>query len=614
MKNITLIFTVLIFVMSCGEKAKTSSSFSISLGALTSGAPQNGGVIITGHKLDDSANIQLGFTPGENLTVELENGMWEFAAVSWVGVNGEMFTGDHNCAYVAPIDLKGGDININFNLSPNVCNNIIAGGERFSESSHFSSADPVQFRVLKIRSCIITPATISGTSCLIGTEVGLTKSYRLVYGDQSDGIVKSLSSSCYNIDDQNEDGETHNIAIPIGDSNGTIFSYKILAFTEDNCGGSVVNYSFDDGIYNGSFIENKNVFVDNTLNGEFTYLFLEHNPLSFSLSHNPLFGFGSLGEVINNTSVQLTVSDYARIKGINSADTRIITVDDTSMFSPHEELMWLSNEEGIGGGDCSDFIPGVYNTVRVRHIIDATTLELYTPINHYKLDDGSIDVLNIPTAGLLTSSTGGSSFCSMQFIKMYNYENFTIDGGGATNFVKPLAYDKANGVGGVLALRVKNKLETMGSNVTISADEKGRASSDTYSYSSCPIGKKCAYLGNSGGGGIIFISAANLDLGAGNTTLTSSGVANGAGAGGSGGSIILKSHSIDLVSATNLQFTASGGNGSTIGGEGGVVQYSFCLNASSIDGSFGVTDVNGGAGSPNGLNGSVFDDTSFCPL
>ncbi len=199
--------------------------------------------------------------------------MWEFAAVSWVGVNGEMFTGDHNSAYVAPIDLKGGDMNICFNLSPNVCDNIVADGKRFSEPSHFSSASSLQFRVLKIRSCIATPTNVSGSSCLSGSDIGLTKSYKLVYGTKSDGFIKSLNSSCYNTNDQNEDGDTHNVAIPIGDSNGSIFFFKILGFTEENCGGDVADFKFEDGIYVGSTIENKNAFVDSSFNNEVTYLF-----------------------------------------------------------------------------------------------------------------------------------------------------------------------------------------------------------------------------------------------------------------------------------------------------------------------------------------------------
>mgnify|MGYP006077992713 CR=1 FL=1 len=614
MKNIIFIILAgsLLLMTSCGGKGKTNSSFSLSLGAVTSGTPQNGGVIITGRKIDDSAHMQLGFAPGEELSVDLENGVWEFAAVSWVGVGGEMFTGDHNCGYVAPMNLQGGDININFSLSPANCDDIISDGERFSDASHFSSAFPNQFRVLKIRSCLTNPITISGTSCMINGEKGLTKSYKLVFGD-SDGIVKSLSSSCYNISNQDDDGDIHHVKIPIGDNNGNVFSYKLRAYTDVNCSGDMVNYRFYDGIFRGLLDENKSSLIDNTLNGEITYLFLEHNPLTQSIDANPLFGFGDLGDEFINTNLDLTASSYSRIVGINAADTRIITVANSTLFSPHEEVMWLSNEEGTMGNACAGFVPGIYAAARVKKIIDSTTIELYEQIDHYILDGGTMDVLALPTGTSLAEATNTTMFCSMQLIKSSNYENLTIDGAGGTTYIKPFPYNKASGVGGVLAIKVKNKLRTEGSNVVISADQKGRAVGETFTYAACPAGKKCAYLGDNNGGGILFINAAHLEIDSTVTNLSSRGAVSGT-VGGNGGSILFIGHKIDVNSGKDIQLLASGGDGSSLGGDGGYVNYNYCLSDSTQIGTFSATDVTGGSASTAGLPGNDFSDTSFCPL
>jgi hypothetical protein len=615
MKHIIFILLTssLLLITSCGGKGKTSSSFSLTLGAVTGAATQNGGVIITGHKLDDSAHIQLGFMPGEELSVELENGVWEFAAVSWAGVNNETFTGDHYCGYVPPIDLQGGEENISFNLSASNCDDVIDSGDRFSDPGHFNSAVSDQFRVLRVRSCLSNPASISSSSCTLAGDKGLTKSYKLIFGD-SDGIVKSLSSSCYNIEDQDEVGESHNVKIPIGDSNGNIFSFKIRAFTGLECSGEIVAYPFYDGIFSGLAEENKQSIVDNSLDGDNTYLFLEHNPLTQTIDINPLFGFGNLGEVTLTADFDVPVASYSRIKGINSTDTRLITVDDSSLFLPHEELMWLSNEEGTMGNACSGFTPGIYGHSRIKSIPDSVTIELYEPIDIYNLDSGTTETLALPTGTSLSDATNTSMFCSMQLIKFANYENLTVNGGGGTVFVKPMAYDKANGIGGVLALKVQDTLKTEGSNVTISANEKGRASGDIFNYDACPTDKKCAYLGDNSGGGIIFINAANLEVDGTNTHITSIGANNAGGPGGDGGSILFNGNSVDINATRTLQFFGHGGTGTTLGGNGGSVSYNYCSSVSTNNGVFSTTDISAGTGSPDGSIGIEDNDTSFCPL
>lgn len=374
MKNLKsfLFMLVCLLIASCGKSEKVPSTFSLSLGSIVSGAPQYGGILISGRMISQDKHLQMAFRYNEDMVIELDEGVWEFAVIAWEGdsslVEGDrLFTGRHSCAYAPPVELSQADATVNLSLAYNTCADTFAGVERFSDASFMKSSQPNQFREISLRSCSALPTVASGTSCTsaMAQERGLTGSYRIEFGFAQGDVQysKPISSRCLNIDDQDDvtGGDHSYLNIPAGASLGAVFSPMIRAYTDDNCSGDEILYVLGQGLYNGISVADKNVKTDITLgsaiDSDSVIVFFEHNPNSQTVSYNSLFGYGNAGIEVLSSSISQTVSEYKRLTGINSLDPSFITVASTAGFSAHDEFLWLVNEEGATVGCGSDFVP-----------------------------------------------------------------------------------------------------------------------------------------------------------------------------------------------------------------------------------------------------------------
>jgi hypothetical protein len=634
MKNLKsfLFMLVCLLIASCGKSEKVPSTFSLSLGSIVSGAPQYGGILISGRMISQDKHLQMAFRYNEDMVIELDEGVWEFAVIAWEGdsslVEGDrLFTGRHSCAYAPPVELSQADATVNLSLAYNTCADTFAGVERFSDASFMKSSQPNQFREISLRSCSALPTVASGTSCTsaMAQERGLTGSYRIEFGFAQGDVQysKPISSRCLNIDDQDDvtGGDHSYLNIPAGASLGAVFSPMIRAYTDDNCSGDEILYVLGQGLYNGISVADKNVKTDITLgsaiDSDSVIVFFEHNPNSQTVSYNSLFGYGNAGIEVLSSSISQTVSEYKRLTGINSLDPSFITVASTAGFSAHDEFLWLVNEEGATVGCGSDFVPGIYSGNRIKNVVDATTFELYGPFNDYYLEGGSVDTLTIPTN--LANPTNTIDFCSIQMVRVANNSLITISSPGTDTTYDALAYDKANGYGGVLAIKAKVGVKTISSGAfvaTLSANEKGRVAGDTFTYAKCPSGKRCAYLGNGGvdgaGGGIVMVTTRKLGLYSSDLTITANAHTSSSGLGGTAGTIVIRSDEVEVASGKTLLINAVGGNGTSAGGDGGYISSLYCGAKLSNLGTI-TPDVSGGTGTAAGVIGSNVQDSAFCP-
>ena len=133
MKNLKLsflLFVLLLFSFGCaGPKEQTSVNtsfvFTSGLSALES---QTGGIILYGRNVNNKADAFTMIVDGDAKKIEVNNGSWEFLAVSWTGFNaalgtyGNSFEGEVRCSKVTDKVFDGGDVELSFTLNKANCN------------------------------------------------------------------------------------------------------------------------------------------------------------------------------------------------------------------------------------------------------------------------------------------------------------------------------------------------------------------------------------------------------------------------------------------------------------------------------------------------------------
>jgi hypothetical protein len=271
--------------MSCGKSIsdKKTSKVRFSNSAILSGIPQNGGILVLGHRLDDAHAFMIGLPDANiNKELDLDKGPWEFFAIGWEGDSGtgnRQLTGANRCGYVGVIDLNLDNQNIVFNMNKVNCTIPIPGeADPITSIDYVEPSDPTKFKRVEVRTCLTIPVTPSATDCTSGNGEGLALSYQIEYfgGIEKDHIEveteSSLFSACKGIFD------TPTLRIPVGDGNDSFLRPVLLTYTNATCSGQPIVYDFHDGDFNSTNSHpDKESLVDGIIVPAHTILFVEHN-------------------------------------------------------------------------------------------------------------------------------------------------------------------------------------------------------------------------------------------------------------------------------------------------------------------------------------------------
>jgi hypothetical protein len=634
----------MLLLISCGKKTANSSQAKISFfqgtsSMLGSGAQMNGGIVVIGHKVDDSEKFTMGLVNADDeKVIDLIKGQWEFAAIGWEGGAGGVFTGANRCAYSGIIDLNTNDVAITFNLDFATCANIPGHGAAVSNPAFMNTISSIvnQFKPVTMKSCATMtlpadPTTGSIPGC---SGAGLTGSFKFIAtgakkGGMGAGPLPSLQTNCISPLDANGMLVT-SFTLPVGNMvNGkkeNLMETALQAFQSADCTGAPITYQFNDSMYVGINQTNMKARAYSTAAATDTTLYIEHNAttISSNLGYTP-YGYGKDGDwVIPAGLFTQTIEDYGNISAIDSPASTI-TIQGTSAIgssgykiNPGDEIMWYVNSEATAGACGGGFVPGMFGFAQVTNkqinaISSNTLLTLDHSITNYQL--------SAPTPGPTTLAipTNLGTPCSIQAVRVPNYRNVIV--GANPVQIDVTQFVAGSGMGGLYPFRISNELKISGATgLVINATGMG----DTGATSSgCPStsGKRCLKMGsgtaNARGGGIVlgWINQINSSLSTSNFTIN----ANGADApngglgstGGSGGFINTKVGKMIYTGASTVSSIIQNANF----GANGISQNPTCsvLDVSTSGGIWSGCDV--GASSPSlaGTCWGTIGASTACP-
>lgn len=470
-KIISISFFTLLLFTSCGGEKKSSAKFSIDISALSgAGSNASGGVMLVGHKLDDSAVFSRSFKSNDSDPVlELDNGKWEFYLSYWVGV--APLTGSAFCAYSGPYELNGSQINISFQTTAAKCHAPLPDGTSVSEDFDTTTGS---WPLVTIKSCLGDPEFC--------TLQGNTKSFKIRAFNENRNIsipgLNGLTSECNNY--SAHPAETQ-IRVPSGNSadDGTILQIEFQLFTTDDCSGQFVSYNFKDGLKTDFSQSDYSSF----------YSFSDPN-MTISLIHNyatPVavidqrlaqFGTGADGDATIATT-------YASVRNMPSETSFEVASGGTSGLNAGDEIMWyvVSDTSAYCG---AAFKPGFYGFSRIKAIA-GNVISFFSSHIPGMISSDLVNSANLDPA---------LNYCVIQLSKVINYNNLTLNSSG---IVSSTPYDSSSGKGGIVAFRVKGTLE-MQDDSYIKAYKAGfQTVSPDVNYGADCIGiKPCLKFGNGG--------------------------------------------------------------------------------------------------------------------
>lgn len=277
-KTLILLYLVF-FIHGCGQKKSVEAEFVISFGALTDNSALSGGVIIYGHNSTVTQRFSQVIT-SSNFNIELDNGDWNFYALSWSGPN--KLKGELKCAH-SFVKLNGEPTTIPLNVSSSSCNSDKFSADTFRENGLIQE--------LKLQSCTDINNTQSCTS-------GLHRSFRIVLTsyDKSSTTYRTEASEKL-ISECISNPNYTDIRLPTG-SPVLAIGTEIHAFVDQSCTSSLKNiFSFPRGLTQSSLSNVK--ILDDPGSPDHTKIFLksEFNVTQPTLSYSP--HSGSNGGTIN---------------------------------------------------------------------------------------------------------------------------------------------------------------------------------------------------------------------------------------------------------------------------------------------------------------------------
>jgi hypothetical protein len=601
MKISVILIILLSLLMSCGSKTQSSRAkitfASGNSSVLASGVQMNGGIIVVGHRVDDTENINIGLlNANDEKILEIKKGVWEFAAIGWEGGNG-VFTGANRCAYSGIIDINQNDTAITFNLDYDTCANIPGHGAIVSNPDFMTSSAAIanQFKNVIVQSCdtLVSNGTTSPANC---TPPGLTGSFKFVAIGEQKGTggkfpLPSLETSCIAT---TSGSATTSLKLPVGNVIGAkkenILQLKLLAFQTADCSDTPIVYSYNDSMYAGINQTNMKSSVETAAVNSYFKLYIEHNPttVSSNIGYNP-FGYGKDGDITTSTSIAQPVGDFGAISSIGTTSPTVMVSSGTGGgINVNDEIMWFVNSETTAGacGGPNGFEPGMFGFAQVvaKTIGTFTTFTLNRAINDYELNG------NPPTKVMLPLPTSYTA-CLMQIVRVPHYRNIIAN--TASISINAYKFGVTPGVGGILPFKVSNAVQIGGSAAFIvNANGAGATSATVFGCSS--TAKRCMQMGGgtplAPGGGIImaWINQVNTASSVANALeIHSSGLGSSSSAGGGGGFINTNINKIIYSGSGSSPVIIQNADGGV--GIGGSVAFPGISHFKYCDNSFGLT-------------------------
>lgn len=233
------IFTLLGILFSCGQKADITKARVTLVAGLTAIVPgQTGGTMLFGFNPDTGVSFSKVF---DGVPLELPNGRWEFAAISWDGYNttnadfNNVMEGVTRCSVVRGTLLNGGEANVALTLSNAGCADPFFG----NGDTRAANGEPLP----------LLPATCTDQRGVFDTfDAGTCKnstssSYRVILPSKGPGSVgPGLISAC--VDEQTVltpelDSTIRKIKTPIFSPGPWNFAIVIDLYDQAGCAGQV---------------------------------------------------------------------------------------------------------------------------------------------------------------------------------------------------------------------------------------------------------------------------------------------------------------------------------------------------------------------------------------
>ena len=361
MKKNLLLLPLLLFLQSCffGE-SKNSATLKISSSFIFAG--QTGGAII--YIVNKDLKTQRAITTySEKVTIDLQNGNWEFSVISWNGA--QPLDGTLHCGQTTKI-LTDSDVDINITISPANCDS-----DYFSPSSFRTGG---QTKPLRLINCQDVSTATSNSNC-DNTHRGFAESYRIKILAHNDIDVSNLnvinldqsstiSSNCLAGTSAPDSITNPSISIPFG---GNSFRPSVLieAFSDGACTNDKKNYFFPTGLKN--VVSNFNIAT--TLYGSsYGDVFLEFGKRYVTGN----FNFGPI--LLGTTSSQTMTFYNSTSNDINNVTFSIpspftITSSCTSVLKKSSCLFTVNYNPSVAGN---------YNPNLLITYVDGTTTKSLT--------------------------------------------------------------------------------------------------------------------------------------------------------------------------------------------------------------------------------------------
>lgn len=205
---IKLLLTILCssLLMACSAQKKTQANFKVVLGGITGleSFTTGGGMLYGVSDKGKRFAMRLDSLTGDSLTLNLENGTWNFNALAWDGDHDQVvnstipLTGKVFCGDIKGVRLIGSDVSLNISLSQVKC-------EKAEYSSSFNYSPTLKFQELKFKSCrnIIGGISLqSDTSCDNAVGAGTYSSIQVLmvpYENNIPQIENAIRGPCYGV-------------------------------------------------------------------------------------------------------------------------------------------------------------------------------------------------------------------------------------------------------------------------------------------------------------------------------------------------------------------------------------------------------------------------------
>ena len=233
----SLLLSSLLILTSCGEKsAKVSADLEVTSSMAIEGLNMKGGAVIAGETTDQVYSFVRTFLPGEDFTVIMEQGVWNFSIITYSGEEG-MLSGNTECGYLEKVTIDEDTDAVKVEINSDSCSK--AGLRAFKlRSCSSSSYENVKAGVLD--------ATYCGGGD--GGDSDFLSSLRVTYLDHSNMEKQgdSIKSRCLSKDEF----EDYNIRFLSGEGAIKKVLSQFELYKSNDCTGRSRTVVFDPSMAN----------------------------------------------------------------------------------------------------------------------------------------------------------------------------------------------------------------------------------------------------------------------------------------------------------------------------------------------------------------------------